>query len=130
MRILVFVLAAMFLSVSWQPPVAANEFKEREARIAKLKVWLDEFGPSGEKFWLRLNAKKRPHHLYLGEAFFNADAETQENFIDRYSNYLAGHMEKFMLIDLFDAKTGELVGEYGFGGFKLLPQFTRVTQAQ
>ena len=130
MKLFVFALSALILSVSWQSPVSGNEFKEREKRIAQLKVWLDERGPGGEKLWVRLNAKKRPHHLYLGEAFFSADPDTQEYFIDRYSNYLAGHMEKFMLIDLFDASTGEAVGEYGFGGFKLFPQFTRVTQSQ
>jgi hypothetical protein len=33
---------------------------------------------------------------------------------------LAGHPEKNMLIDIYDANTGKEIGEYGFGGFHLL----------
>ena len=63
--------------------------------------------------------KPRPHRLYLGEGFYRADFKSQERFVDTFSNYLAGHPEKFMLIDLFDAASNKPVGEYGFGGFKL-----------
>ena len=99
--------------------VRSNEFKEREAKINQYKKWLDTLGPQGAKYWTRLDAGRRPHRLYLGEGFYRADLESQERFIDTYSNYLAGHPEKFMLIDLFDADTQKPVGEYGFGGFKL-----------
>lgn len=100
-------------------PARANEFREREAKIAQYKKWLDTLGPQGSQYWVRLDSRGRPHRLYLGEGFRRADAQSQEKFIDTYSNYLAGHPEKFMLIDLFDADTNKLVGEYGFGGFKM-----------
>ena len=54
--------------------------------------------------------------------------KTKSRFIDTYSNYLAGHPEKFMLIDLFDAETKQPVGEYGFGGFKLYPKPLRTAE--
>ena len=95
-----------------------NEFKEREAKITQYKKWLDTLGPQGSQYWTRLDARQRPHRLYLGEGFYSADLQSQERFVDTFSNYLAGHPEKFMLIDLFDADTNKAVGEYGFGGFK------------
>jgi hypothetical protein len=106
-------------------PVSANEFKAREAKIAQSKKWLDTLGPAGSKFWVRLDDRRRPHRLYLGEGFYRADAQSQERFVDTFSHYLAGHPEKNMLIDLFDAITNKPVGEYGFGGFKLYPQPAR-----
>jgi hypothetical protein len=111
----------MFLSAGMvQTPAArSDEFKNREAKIAQYKKWLDTLGPQGSRFWVRLDAGKRPHRLYLGDAFYRADFHSQERFVDTFSNYLAGHPEKFMLIDLFDANTNSPVGEYGFGGFKL-----------
>ena len=36
-----------------------------------------------------------------------------------FSRYLAGHPEKNMLIDIYDGSSGKVIGEYGFGGFKL-----------
>jgi hypothetical protein len=117
----IFVLLLMFLcaTVMAIAPSHGNEFKEREVKIAQYKNWLDTLGPRGSQYWLRLDSGRRPHRLYLGEAFHRADAQSQEHFIDKYSNYLAGHPEKFMLIDLFDADTSKPVGEYGFGGFKM-----------
>jgi len=79
-------------------------------------------------FWVRLDARHRPHRLYLGEGFFRADARTQEQFVETYSSYLAGHPEKSMLIDLFDAATNNPVGEYGWGGFKLYSQSVRSSE--
>jgi hypothetical protein len=99
--------------------VNGNEFKEREAKISEYKKWLDSLGSHGSQYWMRLDGKPRPHRLYLGEGFYRADFQSQERFVDTFSNYLAGHPEKFMLIDLFDAATNKPVGEYGFGGFKL-----------
>lgn len=120
----IFVLLLTLLCASAVPtaPSHGNEFKEREAKIAQYKKWLDTLGPRGSQYWLRLDSARRPHKLYLGEAFHRADATSQEKFIDTYSNYLAGHEAKFLLIDLYDADTNRLIGEYGFGGFKLHSQ--------
>ena len=43
----------------------------------------------------------------------------KEQFIEIFSRYLAGHPEKNMLIDIYDGSNGKVIGEYGFGGFKL-----------
>jgi hypothetical protein len=116
-----FVVAFLLLFPAVFEPVSvrSNEFKAREARITQYKKWLDTLGPQGSRYWKRLDAQRRPHRLYLGDGFYRADFQSQERFVDRFSNYLAGHPEKFMLIDLFDADTNKPVGEYGFGGFKL-----------
>lgn len=129
------ILAAIFVAVSLillqGVPAFGNEFKQREAQIAQYKKWLDTLGPSGSKYWVRLDSKQRPHRLYVGEGFHRADYKSQERFVDTYSNYLAGHPEKFMLIDIFDATTNKPVGEYGFGGFKLYQQRSaRVTEVR
>jgi len=146
-KIIVVLLMALAATILQNVPVSGNEFKQREAIIAQYKKWLDSLGPEGSKFWVRLDPRQRPHRLYLGEGFYRADKfwvrldprqrphrlylgegfyraepRTQERFVDTFSNYLAGHPEKFMLIDLFDATTNKAVGEYGFGGFKLYPQ--------
>ena len=121
-KIIVVLLMALAATILQNVPVSGNEFKQREAIIAPYKKWLDSLGPEGSKFWVRLDPRQRPHRLYLGEGFYRAEPRTQERFVDTFSNYLAGHPEKFMLIDLFDATTNKAVGEYGFGGFKLYPQ--------
>jgi hypothetical protein len=113
---MVVALSLILLQVT---PGFANEFKQREAQMMQYKKWLDTLGPSGSKYWVKLDSKHRPHRLYVGEGFYRADYKSQERFVDTYSNYLAGHPEKFMLIDIFDANTNRPVGEYGFGGFKL-----------
>jgi hypothetical protein len=127
-KIIVMVLLALSLGYLQEAPVWGDEFKKREAVIAQYKKWLDTLGPDGSRYWVRLDAKRRPHRLYVGEAFFRADFHSQERFVDTYSNYLAGHPEKFMLIDLFDAVTNMPVGEYGFGGFKLYPRPARIAE--
>jgi hypothetical protein len=115
-----FVLGVvMFLSGMEHAQAAASEFKARDAKIAQYKRWLDTLGPEGSRYWVRLDSARRPHRLYIGDAFYRADHQSQERFIDTYSSYLAGHPEKFMLIDLYDAETNKWIGEYGFGGFKL-----------
>ena len=122
MKKILFILV-MFICATATPAARSHgdEFKEREAKIARYKKWLDTLGPKGSRYWLRLDSTRRPHRLYLGEEFRRADAASQEKFIDTYSNYLAGHPDKFMLIDLYDAETNKLIGEYGFGGFKMFP---------
>lgn len=121
--LLVF-LAGIFAPLSGH----ANEFQEREAKMTQYKKWLDALGPHGSRYWIRLDARHRPHRLYLGEGFYRADFKSQERFVDTFSNYLAGHPKKFMLIDLFDAKTNKPVGEYGFGGFKLYTKPVRTAE--
>jgi hypothetical protein len=49
----------------------------------------------------------------------HADTPTQEQFIEIFSRFLAGHPEKNMLIDIYDSANGKWIGEYGFGGFRL-----------
>jgi hypothetical protein len=127
-KIVGVVLLALSFSFFQRIPAWGDEFKKREAVIAEYKKWLDTLGPSGSRYWVRLDDKRRPHRLYLGEAFFRADFPSQERFVDTYSNYIAGHPEKFMLIDLFDAGTNMPVGEYGFGGFKLYPRTARIAE--
>ena len=51
----------------------------------------------------------------------NAGDDAKENFIEVFSRFLAGHPDKNMLIDIYDANTSKLIGEYGFGGFRLFP---------
>ena len=125
MKIMAVILLALSISLLQKTPAAGEDFKKREAQIAEYKSWLDSLGPKGSKYWVRLDAQHRPHRLYLGEGFYRADFQSQERFVDTFSNYLAGHPEKFILIDLFDAVTNRPVGEYGFGGFRLYPQSVR-----
>jgi hypothetical protein len=94
-------------------------FKEIEARVLEYRKWLDKAGSKGSRFWIRLDSSKRPHRLYVGDGFMHANATEQEEFIEIFSRFLAGHPDKNMLIDIFDASTGKPIGEYGFGGFRM-----------
>lgn len=94
-------------------------FKEIEARVLEYRKWLDQVGSNGSRYWVRLDSTKRPHRLYVGDGFKQANATDQEEFVEIFSRFLAGHPEKNMLIDIFDASTGKPIGEYGFGGFRL-----------
>jgi len=94
-------------------------FKEIEARVLEYRNWLDNVGSNGSRLWVRLDSTKRPHRLYVGEGFQRAEYQEKENFIEVFSRFLAGHPDKNMLIDIFDFSSGKLIGEYGFGGFKL-----------
>jgi hypothetical protein len=129
MNAFVITCLLLFTASVFEPlPVAGNEFKQREAKISQYKKWLDTLGPQGSRYWIRLDSRPRPHRLYLGEGFHRADFQSQQRFVDTFSNYLAGHPEKFMLIDLFDAATDKPVGEYGFGGFKLYAKPIRTVE--
>ena len=97
----------------------ALTFKEIQSRVSEYKTWLDKLGANGSHYWIRLDSTKRPHRLYVGEGFMHADFTHKEEFIEVFSRYLAGHPEKNMLIDIYDASSGKEIGEYGFGGFKL-----------
>ena len=117
-RIEIFLLA----SALFFPALAKGQnasFKEIEAQVSEYRKLLDKEGVKGTRYWIRLDSTKRPHRLYVGEGFMHANAEQKEEFIDTFSHFLAGHPDKFMLIDIFDAKTGKAIGEYGFGGFRL-----------
>jgi hypothetical protein len=99
--------------------VYAQDVKTWQLKTAQFKQWLDVRQGDNYKFWTRIDGTRRPHKLYLGEGFNKADLKDKEEFIDTFSHYLAGHPDKFMLIDLYDAGTGEAIGEFGWGGFKL-----------
>ena len=124
-KIAIFILAsACFFS-----PLASAQnlnFKEIEARVLEYRKWLDKVGSNGSRYWVRLDSSKRPHRLFVGDGFLKANAVEQEEFVEIFSRFLAGHPEKNMLIDIFDASSGKEIGEYGFGGFRM---FAPVPQA-
>lgn len=102
-------------------PKTAQDIKKWEAQVRQYKDWLDLVRSDSYRLWVRLDSTHRPHRLYLGEGFGRADYIAQEQFVETFSRFLAGHPEKYMLIDLYDGVTGNLVGEFGWGGFKLYP---------
>jgi hypothetical protein len=117
-KIIVLLLASALLC----PPIVQAQklsFKEIDARVAEYRKWLDKLGNNGSRYWVRLDSSKRPHRLYVGDGFQHANATEKEQFIEIFSRFLAGHPEKNMLIDIYDASTGKEIGEYGFGGFHL-----------
>ena len=94
-------------------------FKAIESQVSEYRKWLDQVGSSGSHYWVRLDSTKRPHRLYVGEGFYQANYDEKENFVEIFSRFLAGHPEKNMLIDIYDSSSGKYIGEYGFGGFRL-----------
>jgi len=117
-RLITIVLLMLLLL----PALAAAQtltFKAIELQVAEYRKWLDQVGVNGSHYWLRLDSTKRPHRLYVGEGFYKATYAEQENFVEIFSRFLAGHPEKNMLIDLYDPSSGKCIGEYGFGGYKL-----------
>jgi len=58
-------------------------------------------------------------HTAVCGRWFRASATEKEQFVEIFSRFLAGHPEKNMLIDIYDASSGKPIGEYGFGGFRL-----------
>lgn len=124
---LVFALA---LGLPFGASAIGDEFTERAAQIAESKKWLDTLGSDGSRFWISLDSARRPHKLYVGEPFYRADPEAQEHFVETFSHYLAGHPDKFMLIDLYDEATKAPVGEFGWGGFKMYPSAVSVTDTE
>ena len=117
-RIIILLLAsALFFPAAG---TAQNvNFKDIEARVSEYRKWLDQVGTNGSRLWVRLDSSKRPHRLYVGEAFKQASATEQEQFIEIFSRFLAGHPDKNMLIDIYDSSSEKWIGEYGFGGFRL-----------
>jgi len=114
---ILFLASALLFSAAASAQVP--NFKAIQEQISEYRKLLDQAGSSGSRFWLRLDSSKRPHRLYVGEAFLQADSIKQEEFIEIFSRYLAGHPEKNMLIDIYDPNTDKWIGEYGFGGFRL-----------
>jgi hypothetical protein len=112
-----FLLLSPWVVEAQQP----QQFRRWEAQIARYKEWLDTVGSDTHRFWVRLDSQSRPHRLYVGEGFYKTDDHMREEFVDTFSRYLAGHPEKFMLIDIFDAASEKQIGEFGWGGFKLYP---------
>jgi hypothetical protein len=124
MRMLRKIQIAFLASAVFFPALAAAQalsFKDIDAKVSEYRKWLDQVGTNGSRLWIRLDSSKRPHRLYVGEAFMNADPVEKEQFVEIFSRFLAGHPEKNMLIDIYDASTSKMIGEYGFGGFKLYP---------
>jgi len=122
MRMLEKVTVLFLASALLFPLVAfaqSPSFKEIQERVAEYRMWLDQAGSNGSRFWVRLDSSKRPHRLYIGEGFMKADAKAQQEFIEIFSRFLAGHPDKNMLIDIYDPNNGKWIGEYGFGGFRL-----------
>ena len=120
-------LAVLLLLLSpWA--VRAQQFKQWEAEIAQYKEWLEVVRSDKYRYWVRVDGNSRPHRLYVGEGFYEADDHMKEEFVDTFSRYLAGHPEKYMLIDIFDAASGKQIGEYGWGGFKLYPNDSSLTK--
>lgn len=114
-------IAVLFLLLTaWA--AQAQQFRQWEAQIAKYRQWLEAVKSDSYRYWVRLDSASRPHRLYVGEGFYKADDHTREDFVDTFSRYLAGHPDKYMLIDIFDARSGKPVGEFGWGGFKLYPE--------
>ena len=114
---IIFLASALFF-----PTLAFSQnlsFKDIEGRVSEYRKWLDKAGAKGSRYWIRLDSSKRPHRLYVGDGFMHADAAEKEEFVEIFSHFLAGHPEKNMLIDIYDAGTGKPIGEYGFGGFRL-----------
>jgi len=112
-----FLLLALLFPFA--PEAKGLTFKEANSKITEYKIWLDQVGANGARYWVRLDSTKRPHRLYLGDGFMRAAISDKEQFIEIFSHFLAGHPQKNMLIDLYDSVSGRRIGEYGFGGFKL-----------
>jgi len=114
------IIVGLFLLFLLSPSLSqSQDFKAWQLKTAQFKEWLDLVQGDTYKFWTRLDGTRRPHKLYVGEGFNKAALKDQEEFVEIFSHYLAGHPEKFILIDLYDAGTGAAIGEFGWGGFKL-----------
>jgi hypothetical protein len=115
-HIILLASALLFPALTFSQTI---NFREIQARVLEYKTWLDQVGSNGSRYWVRLDGSKRPHRLYVGDGFMQADAGEKEHFIEIFSRFLAGHPEKNMLIDIYDSVSGKCIGEYGFGGFRL-----------
>ena len=115
-------VAGLLLAILLPPFfVQAQDVDVRAAaeKTAQYKAWLDELRGGEFNYWTRVDETRRPFQLYVAEGFLKAEFTYQEQFVEIFSHYLAGHPQKYMLIDLYNADTGRPVGEYGWSGFKL-----------
>lgn len=128
MKLVRTLLNTMLLALLLLGVANGQDFKISEAKIKEYQQWLDSVGAKGSRYWVRLDSSRRPHKLYVGEGFDRADYNAKEDFVDTFSRFLAGHPEKFMLIDLFDGATGAPIGEFGWGGFKLYPSYRQLAK--
>ena len=115
-RVFLLVSALVFPALAFAQSV---NFKEIYAKVSEYRKWLDQVGSKGSRYWIRFDSSKRPHRLYIGEGFMRASSSEQENFIEIFSRFLAGHSDKNMQIDIYDPTRNKWIGEYGFGGFRL-----------
>jgi hypothetical protein len=113
--LLAFLLPPFFVRAQEVGVAAAAE------KTSLYKVWLDQLRDGEFNYWTRVDETARPYKLYVGEGFLKAEFVYQEEFVEIFSHYLAGHPQKYILIDLYDAENGQPVGEYGWSGFKLFP---------
>lgn len=113
------ILALFIFTLLWPFAVGGQDFTKSEAQIAKFKKSLDLARSERYRYWVRIDSSRRPHRLYLGVGFYKADHRTREDFVETFSQYLAGYPGKFALIDLYDGATGKHIGEFGWGGYKL-----------
>lgn len=97
----------------------AQDFARWKAEVASYKVWLDKRGANGTRVWTRIDSTRRPHKLYVAEAFYELPHHQRIEFIEMWSRYLAGHPEKYALLDIYDAGTQKHIGEFGWGGYRL-----------
>ena len=69
-------LTALFLASAFLFPAFAGaqvaNFKEIDAKVREFRSVLDQAGVNGTRFWTRLDSSKRPHRLFVGEAFMKA----------------------------------------------------------
>lgn len=114
---LVVSLSMFLVPTAW---ASGKNIRAAEIQIARYKQWLDSVGPRGTRYWIKLDAKYRPYRLYVGEEFFRASYREKKRFVELYSHYLAGHPDKFVLIDIFGLGLKKPVAEFGWGGFKLI----------
>ena len=124
------ILWALCLMLLLPAATTAQDFRKWEAQISEYKRWLDLVRTESYRLWTRIDSSRRPHRLYVGEGFHRANLDDKEQFVEVFSHYLAGHPEKFALIDLFDGRTGAAIGEFGWGGFKLYPDGAKTTRSQ
>lgn len=119
MKMKKLILAFFIAILLWPLSLNGQDFAKSQAQLAKFKKKIDIARSSSYRYWTRIDSSRRPHRLYLGEGFFKADHRTREDFVETFSQYLAGYPGKFALVDLYDSASGKHIGEFGWGGYKL-----------
>ena len=73
------VLLALSVGFLQKIPARADEFKQREAKIAQYKKWLDTLGPEGSRYWVRLDAKRDRIDYISAKASFTPTLEARND---------------------------------------------------